>query len=147
MTLGEIKMLEDLLKAGNNMTGFIASSASSFLSSLNPVELFAKLRGFFVSNGLPFEFFLVAMLALFIFVCFKLFSSFMTGLKIAVISALFPVVLNMLGYSIQLSVENLLGFANLGLMLYVCYLAIRAAGGLLRALTWPFRKIIELVKH
>ena len=58
---------------------------------------------------------------LFVMIAYKTFQIFFKAFIIGVISAAFPIIANLLGFSIPLTIESLISFGMLGALSYIVY--------------------------
>lgn len=79
----------------------------------------------------------------FLVMAYMIFKQVMKAIIIGVISAAIPVVLYLLGFSIDLSLQTIIWFGLAGIATYFVYDVIMGWGRLIRIITWPIRAALR----
>lgn len=80
---------------------------------------------------------------LFVYLAYRFLQLALKSVLIFAAAALFPIVANkFLGMSIPLNVGNVFSYATTGLFLYLLGRLLRTFSDILKAVTWPFRKLL-----
>lgn len=75
----------------------------------------------------------------FLILAYKLFQTVIKALIIGVIAAAFPFVANMFGFSIPITLSNILWFAIFGVILYFAYAFISGGVKIIKIIFSPFK--------
>lgn len=81
---------------------------------------------------------------LFLYLGYRFLKVAFKGILIFVTAALFPLVANyFLGMGIPVSLDSLFSYGVTGFFIYMLGIAVKSSVGILKAVTWPFRKLFE----
>ena len=74
----------------------------------------------------------------FIVMAYKIFQALIKAFIVGVISATFPVVANLLGMNVPITISNIMWFAVLGVMAYLLYASVTGGARIIRLIMKPF---------
>ena len=98
-----------------------------FLASLSNVDLFIL-----IGAGIVF-----------LVLAYMIFKQVMKAIIIGVISAAIPIVLYLMGYNIDISLQTIIWFGLAGIAIYFVYDVIMGWFKLASIITWPIRKLFR----
>ena len=87
--------------------------------------------------------FLFIVFFIFIVLAYKVFQTLMKALVVGVIAAAFPIVANLIGMDVALSLNSILWFAIAGVALYFAYAFMSGGVKIVKIATSPFRFIFR----
>ena len=85
------------------------------------------------------SFLLMAVFLLFIVLAYKVFQALIKAFIFVVISASFPIVANLMGMSVPLTISSIVWFAILGVTAYLLYASVTGGARIMRMAMRPFR--------
>lgn len=115
------------------LTGGLLNTLISLLEFLLP-------QSFMGFQTQPIVYFIVFLL--FVYLAYRFLKLTFKGILIFIAAALFPLLANyFLGLDIGISFNSILSYGLTGLFLYIAGMLLKSVVSILKAVTWPFRKI------
>ena len=97
------------------------------------------LTGLFEPNTIV----LIALLALFIIVAYKIFKTLLKAVMVGTIAALFPVAANLMGYNIPITLPNIIWFGLAGVGLFLVYTIISGGVKIIKLIFSPLKLLFR----
>ena len=87
--------------------------------------------------------FLVAGFILFILIAYKLFQALIKAFIVGAIAASFPVIANLMGMNVPITIHSILWFATIGVIAFLMYSAINGGARMARFAVTPFGRLFR----
>jgi hypothetical protein len=82
----------------------------------------------------------------FLVLAYMIFKQLMKAFVIGIISAAIPIVLYLMGFEIELSIQTIIWFGLAGIAIYFVYDVLSGWMHVIKILTWPFRAVLRRSK-